>query len=175
MITRIAATLAVLASTAHADPDAVVTTGATPQPTPSIYVGASSLAGVTPGRNIVLGGSLDSGQRMTGPVWAHEEIATGIGGEIFGPNNTFVAGRIGLEARGCIPEGWACVAGGLDAGVAHYTWDRMTTKPTDEEMIIPRVAVDLGNKRFRLRPALEVPLGNGGYGIEAKLGAMFQW
>jgi hypothetical protein len=170
-------------SFAHADPVAASATanGSTLPPSPKLYVATSAVMGFEPGGVVMVGGSLEGGQRVHGLLWAHEELIVGTGGQIFGDSADLASARLGLEARGCIPEGWACVAGGVDLAGNYYAWSRkMELLPQDsshvaDALIVPRLALDLGNDRFRFRPSFDVPVSSQGWGLEAKLGLALQW
>jgi hypothetical protein len=92
---------------------------------------------------------------------------------------TMIAG--GIEARGC-PSPVFCFVTAVDVGYEMATYDERTDANVmtsnsfhhDSVVAIPRIQLDLGGDRFRVRPAIEFPFGPSISGVHLSLSLALQ-
>lgn len=131
------------------------------------------------------GGGATAGYQLEGglrlgrtPLYARGVLEAGGVATVVLDDGTYVAGRLGLELR----HRWLFV--GADAGVRRATVvddERMpsTTKRFTEELLVPRVGIDIGGAHLRGRFAAELPIAHGGgevvggFGITAAVSYAF--
>ncbi|HTR51048.1 MAG TPA: hypothetical protein VMJ10_10110 [Kofleriaceae bacterium] len=170
-----------LATTAIAAAQPSLTATATPEPAqePSHYLQLGGVFGGTQGA-MILGETVEGGMRLDhGPLWVHAEVMTGSAGGVdeLTYSGSVLQVRAGLEARGCALNGIACVVGGVDAAYSRTQY--MAEDDNDNRHggeIIPRVGLDIGSERLRVRPGVEVGFDHTGWdqlGFTAALA--YQW
>ena len=91
------------------------------------------------------------------------------------PHATYLfEARAGLELRGCVWNGIACVVGGADLGWIHEGMSAGAA--LDATAVIPRAGLDVGGDQLRFRPGVELALGNNQYRNAAMTVAVaYQW
>lgn len=164
---------------------------------PARYVQAGLMAGAAaPVAGLNLMGAVEAGRRLgESSAWLHAAVAYGGGGDDQGPGSNFQL-RLGIEGRACAWEGHFCGVGGLDAGYQAGRWsdrdDPSRRESVDAVVMVPRLGVDVGGTKVRVRLALEadyalfaerepVLAGEGRndspglVGIELGLGVGYQW
>ena len=188
----IASLLIASSAVAHADPSE-------PNYQPTSYVEVGGALGIDAGFLPYGAGSLSVGRRVDeSPVWFHGGVMLGGGsagnlGDAFGailcsaedddggcsdssqPNATYLfEARAGLELRGCVWNGVACLMAGADVGWVH---EGMSSGPAlDTAVTIPRVGLDLGGDHLRFRPGVELAFGSNDYRNGAVTAAVaYQW
>ena len=141
--------------------------------------GACSPAATPESSSATAGYQLEGGVRLgQTPLYARGVLEAGGVATVVLDDGTYLAGRLGLELR----HRWLFV--GADAGVRRATVvddERMpsTTKRFTEEMLVPRVGIDIGGAHLRGRFAAELPILHddgdvvGGFGITAAVSYAF--
>ena len=153
-------------------------TAPVPAPAPAAeaqtYVAAGAAFGAAKG--LYLAGTLEVGRRIgTSALWFHTELLGGVEGGVDEPtysSSGIQEARGGIEARGCALQGVACIFVGADLAVVreHYMAEYDSANGVSV-LPIGRLGLDVGTKRVRLRPALEL-----GYLTFALTGALaVQW
>ncbi len=163
----LAAALAVFASRpAHADGD----------PLPRGYVSLAGEVGFHVGFND--GAALGGAYRVQElPLYIHAQLdevrfgdvsAEAIGGsssdQFYQGSGTFLQVRAGAEYLHCSSGGTVCGVYGTDLGVMRSGWtktdtfDHLPFRYTEEELI-PRLAVDVGSRRLRVRATADLAVG----------------
>jgi len=163
---------ALLASTSIASAESYDATQ--PLPPKDSYVNVGASAGVM--RIFAAGVNVDGGMRLgDSPLFAHGQVAVGKSG-----SGAYQQARTGIEARGCITQGWLCGFGGLDVGYQHdhadgailfghpqhdlgsdqdfydvFAADELVTDSHDL-LAVPRVGIEVG-RELRARLVLELP------------------
>jgi hypothetical protein len=93
-----------------------------------------------------------------GALWLHGRLAQGtmVGIDERTMASDFTEARVGLEARSCGLHGVLCLVAGLDAGYCHERLlaDYDHTR-ADLAAAIPRLGIDLGGTRLRVRASIE--------------------
>ena len=163
---------------------------------PARYVQAGLMAGAAaPVAGLNIMGALEAGKRLgDSAVWIHTAAAFGASGDDQGPGSNFQL-RVGIEGRACAWEGRFCGVGGVDAGYQAGRWsdrdDASRNESVDALVMVPRLGVDAGGSRVRVRLALEADYalaaerepsssgkagnGPGLVGVELGLGVGYQW
>ena len=123
---------------------------------------------------------LDGGHRLGGgPIWLHARLAHGGMGNLEQTtmNSDFTEARLGLEARGCVLSGFACLVGGLDAGYRHERQlTEFTNARADLAEAIARLGLDLGGRHLRLRGSVETAVSQRGWdGLGLTTGIAYAW
>jgi hypothetical protein len=177
-----AATAATLATTAvaHAQPSLV-------EPVTSPTEAAPADAYLEPGLEVGLSHTgfygalqLDGGHRFgDGAFWLHGRLAQGsmAGIDERTMASDFTEARVGLEARSCGLHGLLCLITGLDAGYRHERLlaDDDNTR-ADLAAAIPRLGLDLGGKRLRVRASVETAFDQRGWdGLGLTTGIAYAW
>jgi len=188
----LAALISLVSSTALAD-TAVEAVHASQ---PAHYVQAGLMAGgAAPVAGLNIMGAVEAGKRLgDSPAWIHTAAAFGASGDDQGPGSNFQL-RVGIEGRACALEGRLCGVGGVDAGYQAGRWsdrdDASRNESVDALVMVPRLGVDAGGSRVRVRLALEADYavvaqrepsssgetgnGPGLVGVELGLGVAYQW
>jgi hypothetical protein len=178
LLGTIAASLLAMTALVHAQPaldhpasDDAITTGA--------YLEPGIEAGITRG---AFYGALefDGGYRLSDtPLWIHGRFAQGALAEIERDtmNSDFTEARLGLEARGCVLDGIACLVGGVDFGYRHEMFVAAHDRDTaDLAVAIARLGLDIGGKHLRVRPSIETGVAQGGWnGLGFTTGIAYTW
>lgn len=177
-----AASVFSLATTAIAIAQPSLVEPATPPSAP-----ASSDAYLEPGLEVGLshGGfygalQLDGGHRLgDGAFWLHGRLAEGnmLGIDERTMASNFTEVRVGLEARSCGLHGVLCLVTGLDAGYRHERLlaDHDNTR-ADLAAAIPRLGLDLGGTRLRVRASVETVFDQRGWdGVGLTTGVAYAW
>jgi hypothetical protein len=163
---------------------------------PARYVQAGLMAGAAaPVAGLNIMGAVEAGKRLgDSAAWIHTAAAFGASGDDQGPGINFQL-RVGIEGRACAWEGRFCGVGGVDAGYQAGRWsdrdDASRNESIDALVMVPRLGVDAGGPRVRLRLALEADYavvaqrepsssgetgnGPGLVGVELGLGVGYQW
>lgn len=157
-------------------------------PAPTSYVDAGMVGGGNNGL-LTLGGVVEVGMALRGPLWLHAIMAAGTAGEIFGNGTgSFEQFRVGVEERGCISRERACLVAGVDLGLDHTTWTGheddwfseeegpLMTRDVTNPVAIPRVGLDVGGTHLRYRTGVEVHVGQDGVdGANLMSAVAWQW
>jgi hypothetical protein len=163
---------------------------------PARYVQAGLMAGgAAPVAGLNVMGAVEGGKRLgDSPAWIHAAAAFGASGDDQGPGSNFQL-HVGIEGRACAWEGHFCGVGGLDAGYQAGRWsdrdDASRNESIDALVMVPRLGVDAGGPKVRVRLALEADYavvaqreptssgktgnGPGLVGVELGLGVAYQW
>lgn len=147
--------------------------------TATAYLEPGITAGIT--RGALYGAvELDGGYRLSDtPLWLHGRFAQGALAEIERDtmNSDFTEARLGLEARGCLFDGIACLVGGVDFGYRHEMFVAAHDHETaDLAVAIARLGLDLGGKHLRVRPSIETGVQQGGWnGLGFTTGIAYLW
>lgn len=106
-----------------------------------------------------IGAAVDLGVRLsdTTPVFAHGQVGLGSSGKVGwvdgdNPSGVYFTARAGIELRGC--GAWACLLGGVDAGLASFEYVSVTAL-----QLVPRAGFELGSGATRFRSTIEAPRG----------------
>jgi hypothetical protein len=176
----ITAAASLLALTAVADAQPALDQPASDAAIPATaYLEPGLEAGITHGA--VYGAlELDAGYHLSDtPLWLHGRFAQGIVGPVDQDTMTsdFTEARLGLEARGCLFEGIACLVGGVDFGYRHEMFiSRFEHNNADLAVGIARLGLDLGGKHLRLRSSIETGVEQGGWnGLGLTAGIAYTW
>jgi hypothetical protein len=139
----------------------VATLSATARAEPTRYLELdASLGAVTPAGLDLVGG-VAYGIRRSEHVWLRIAVAGGeavyIDSNDAGP---IAQARIGYEARACLAGGYVCGIAGFDFG-AFYAQHPGNNDGDPRDLMIgvlaaPRIAIDLGSVRFRVRIGAEI-------------------
>src|SRR5436190_24210969 len=153
---RTALTLAVVislgSSTARADSAVEVVHASQP----AHYVQAGLMAGAAaPVAALNIMGAVEAGKHIgDSDAWLHGAVAYGQSGDDQGPGSTLQL-HAGIEWRPC---GWGnrvCGVGGLDVGYQAGRWsdrdDATHRDSVDALVAVPRVGVDVGGEKVRVR------------------------
>jgi len=157
---------------------------------PPMYLEGGFEAGFEGGDRVMSAVTIESGQRLNDlrrdshaslSVWLHEEVVFGQSDEflnLFGEpkQGDVFGGRLGIELRGCVGYQIICAVGGLDAGLQYDSYNEMSSPGATgiDPQAVVRAGLDLGWK-VRVRPAIEMPIGQAGAGFQWKLGLAYQW
>jgi hypothetical protein len=164
---------------------------------PARYLQAGLMAGAAaPVAGLNVMGAVEAGKRLAdSAAWLHVAVAYGVGGDDQGPGSNF-QWRVGIEGRTCAWEGRFCGVGGLDVGYQAGRWsdrdDPSRRESVDALVTVPRLGVDVGGAKVRVRLALEADYGlvtqrepssssgagsrsPGLVGVELGLGVGYQW
>jgi len=163
---------------------------------PAHYVQAGLMAGgAAPVAGLNVMGAVEAGKRLgDSPAWIHAAAAFGASGDDQGPGTNFQL-HVGIEGRACAWEGRFCGVGGLDAGYQSGRWsdrdDASRNESVDALVMVPRLGIDAGGPKVRVRLALEADYalvaqrepsssgktgnGPGLVGVELGLGVAYQW
>jgi len=121
--------------------------------------------------------SLEGGHRIgISPVWLHGLVAVGGMGDLdqgSGPNS-YSEVVAGVESRTCAFHGIACGVAAIDVGIRH---EYLMSDHFDSfnGVIVPRLGLDIGSRKFRVRPAIEYVFGTDGYGAALSLAGAYTW
>jgi hypothetical protein len=123
---------------------------------------------------------LDGGRRLgDGAFWLHGRLAQGsmAGIDERTMASDFTEARVGLEARSCGLHGVLCLVTGLDAGYRH---ERLLAEydntRADLAAAIPRLGLDLGGTRLRVRASVETAFDQRGWdGLGLTTGVAYAW
>lgn len=177
-----AASLLAIAPTAHAepgnDPGAFVDPAATAASTDA-YLEPGLEIGITPGA-FYGAVELDGGHRLGDtPLWLHGRFAQGNLSRIEEKtmSSDFTEARLGLEARGCVFAGIACLVAGVDLGYRHEMYVSDFGRGTaDLGLSTARLGLDLGSPHLRFRPSVETGVQQGGWlGLGVTAGLAYTW
>ncbi len=184
IVASFALLLPLAAAAQPASGPAQITAPAEPAPRPqSTFVEAAASIGSSSLPETIVAASLALGvdHHLGGAVWLHaglgyvntSKVLTSVDGDV-------VQGQVGVLAKECSDSRGRCSFAGIDAGLryAHVSgstaffgdpgMDVMYEKV--EPMLIPRIGLDLGGERFRVRPAIEVPLAPSGAAMMLTVG-----
>ena len=123
---------------------------------------------------------LDAGYHLSDtPLWLHGRFAQGALLEIKGDtmNSDFTEARVGLEARGCLFDGIACLVAGVDFGYRHEMFVATHDHDSSDLVVgIARLGLDIGGKHLRVRPSIETGVEQGGWnGLGFTTGIAYTW
>lgn len=123
---------------------------------------------------------LDGGYHLgSTPFWLHGRFAQGALAVVEDSTMTsdFTEARLGLETRGCLLDGIACLVGGVDFGYRHEMLTAHHARQTsDVAVAIARVGLDVGGKHLRIRPSIETGVEPGGWnGLGLTAGIAYTW
>jgi hypothetical protein len=111
-------------------------------------------------------------------LWLHVQLASGslAGIDEASGASQYLEGRVGVETRGCVLGGAACLVGGLDLGARReYLMAEYDHFDSTTVALVARAGLDVGSRRLRLRPTLELALGSDGNGGGLSLAAAYVW
>jgi hypothetical protein len=160
----------VSASVAHADP----------RPT-TAFVGVGAVAGGDGAIGAAnLGGALEVGVDIVGPLWLHAQAAGGLAISGF-TGGSFAQVRGGVEGRKCGES--SCATFGVDVGyqleilghsVACGEYPDCQGTRSAGVRAIPRMGVEFGHG-LRWRPSIEVDFGQAGVGVLVTFACVYAW
>jgi hypothetical protein len=175
--------LLIAAAAAHAQPALVAPESppgppSPPSPPTGVYLEPGLAIGVT---QVGVYGAvrLDGGYRIgDSPLWIHGRLGQGSMAQIDGGamDSSFTELRIGLEARGCVLDGIACLVGGADGGYRHEML--MASQEHDDVQLavaIARLGLDVGTRHLRFRPGVETSVNRDGLGLGVTAGIAYTW
>jgi hypothetical protein len=148
---------------------------------PQSYVSVGGEVGNVVGtisETATVGGGYRLDSRPLYPLYLHAQLATGMfsdlseaiggsgGGNVgfYHGQGRYLQARAGVESLRCTTRGMICAVAGADLGVLRtgMTSGPFTDTPSaryTQEQVIPRVGLDVGGERLRLRTTVELAVG----------------
>ncbi|MDB4953628.1 MAG: hypothetical protein JWO36_1197 [Myxococcales bacterium] len=151
--------VSVAAPIAHAEPSLTASSREVASE-PKTYVAAGVALGADGTLDwLYSGAQIEAGYRLSTTWWLHGDVGvmgrSGYGTvqriTLMAPSADAYEARLGPEARRCNSTGAACLVGGVDLGYR--------TGELAGLVVAPRVGLDVGSRKLRFRPAIELQVG----------------